>query len=96
MQYFVGFFFFNSGIKESVQFISQQWEQGHLTLAGSTASCNLHDQSLSQQHSRKSMGQKWAINFILSHLQSILPAAIPLTFACRNWWRPYLSQGLCE
>lgn len=41
------------------------------------------------------MGQKWAIHFTLSHLQTIPPAAIPLTFIGTNWWRRYLSLGLC-
>lgn len=41
------------------------------------------------------MGQKSA-DFTLSHLQTIPPAAIPLTFTCTKWWRPYLFLGLCE
>lgn len=94
MQYFVGFF--DSGIiKKSVQFISQRWEQGYLTLGGSTGSCILY-MIRAWASDGAEMGQKWAILLTLSPLQTIPPAAIPLTFICTNWWRPYLSQGLCE
>lgn len=57
---------------------------------------SLHDQSLSQLCSWQHMGQKWAILFTLSPLQTIPPAASPLTFICTNWWRSYLSLGRCE
>lgn len=42
MEYFVGFFLDRGIIKKSVQFISQQQEQGYLMLRGSTGSSALN------------------------------------------------------
>lgn len=80
-----------------MQLISQQWEQGYLTLEALTQGAALFTWSEPEPAmSWQPMGLKRAILFTLLPLQTIPPAAIPLTFICTNWWRPYLSLGRCE